>query len=361
MKIRFRKPPRVLRVHSVERKCTGRCICVTASVNQKTIWFESCDAELVAAPEAYGSFLLIPAQLFGSRLVIDDPVCETWRRNVDKITPLISQWWDCDPPEFEVNECQVDNTPANGVALCFSGGVDSFYSLLRGPKAVDKLLCGIGYDVGIFDARRHACVDRSVRKVAAEFGVHPVFIATNLRSHPDFRMLNWEKTHGGALAAFAHLMAVDTGVLEISSSCSKDNDLPWGSRWDLDGNFSSSRVKIDHVGAEVWRSDKLRAIAQEPIVRRHLRVCWQCLNSQFNCCKCEKCVRTMCVLETCGQLENYEVFERGKGLSETIDELPPLKDPYFRVYENMLSQGLAKKTRDAVQRWLNRSRKAHAA
>jgi hypothetical protein len=130
---------------------------------------------------------------------------------------------------------------------------------------------------------------------------------------------------------------------------------PWGSRWDIDPHFSSAKLAVDHIGADVWRAEKLRRIAHENIVRRHLRVCWENFDPQLNCCRCEKCIRTMLILETCGQLGHYESFRGGRGLLDAIDRIPSLHGPIIRVYELLLQEGLGDASAAAVRRLIARS------
>ncbi len=129
-------------------------------------------------------------------------------------------------------------------------------------------------------------------------------------------------THGGVLAAVGHLLSDSFGHLVISSSISKDRDKPWGSHWRIDENWSSSNLRITHFGAEHQRNEKLIMIANEPLVRSNLRVCWENRSSSGNCSICEKCIRTRVALMMAGELENYPGFEGAENLVEQIANLP---------------------------------------
>jgi hypothetical protein len=233
--------------------------------------------------------------------------------------------------------------------------VDSFFTLLRCPRAVDVLVCAIGYDVKLRDRRRRALVERSVRTVAGELGLRAVLVTSNLRRHRAVRRVPWERSHGGALAALGHVLSREVGRLVIASSHPLVDDHPWGSRWDLDPLFSSAALEIEHVGAEFGRVAKLSSIAGEEIVRRHLRVCWEHRDRSSNCGRCEKCVRTMLILETCGQLGRYESFRGGAGLLESLDRVAGVTYPTSRVYEALLASGLPEPLRTGVRRLLARS------
>jgi len=361
MKLPWHASSGELRIDSLRQRKAGRTGAnVSANVGGRRIWFESGDEELSAAPEAFGSAMLIPALHAQRPLVIGPDVCASWAQNIRELVPLVSGWWGYTPLLPQLAETSQAAAPQTGTALCFSGGVDSFYTLLRGPSVVDLLICAIGYDVKTRDVNRRNRLERSVRRVAAETGKRAVLVATNLRRHRAFRAAPWEHTHGGALAALGHVLSPIVGRLAISSSYPLADPQPWGSRWDVDPRFSSTRLVVDHVGAELWRTEKLQQIAHEELVRRHLRVCWENLSATDNCCRCEKCVRTMLVLETCGQLASYDTFGRGRGLIEAIDRLPAVDASKVPIYEMLLRKGLGPASATAVRRLLARSAASHA-
>ena len=68
----------------------------------------------------------------------------------------------------------------------------------------------------------------------------------------------------------------------------------------------------------------------------------------------------MCILETCGQLEQYDCFEHGRGLCDIINQAPPMEPFILYTYELLLEDELKRKTKEAVRHWLERSRTAIA-
>ena len=79
---------------------------------------------------------------------------------------------------------------------------------------------------------------------------------------------------------------------------------------------------VVHCAGRDTRLEKIRAISSEPLVQRHLRVCWKNVANHLNCGRCEKCVRTMLALDACGTLGQFVGFNRGHGLVDAIDALP---------------------------------------
>jgi hypothetical protein len=323
------------------------------------VWFESSEVRLRPSPEAFGSALLLPALGLRKRLRMEEAVSPVWYANVGKLLEVFHEWWRLPQwtPEAELAE-EVKGERAAGTALCFSGGVDSFYTLLRGGRKVDWLVSLHGFDIPLRDGERMKLLESSVREAAAEVGARGVVVRTNLRQHWGFRALSWEWTHGGMLAALGHLMSDYAGELLISSSWDTPNTRPWGSHARTDPLWSSERVSVVHCGAEIRRNRKLHAISGEPIVQRHLRVCWENRTPQGNCSRCEKCVRTRLILLDHGKLEEFKTLEGEASLVRHIDELPSSTIPVGPYYRGLVETGnLSREVKEALWRLLFRTEK----
>jgi hypothetical protein len=246
-------------------------------------------------------------------------------------------------------------------ALCFSGGVDSFYTLLRSGHEVQYLVFVIGFDMGLGDVERAATFGASLRAVAAAAGARPVVIRSNIREHPVFASVSWEHSHGGALAAIGHLLSGVAGQLLISSSHSRDDVIPWGSHWMTDEFWSSERLRVIHVGAELLRRQKLTRIAAEPIVREHLRVCWENQTPTGNCSRCEKCIRTRLTLLDCGALADFAVLEGEESLARHIDALPASRKRLLTHRKLSKQKNISPEIRQALRRLILRTDRAGRA
>jgi hypothetical protein len=233
--------------------------------------------------------------------------------------------------------------------------VDSFHTLLRGRDRVQVLVFVEGYDIPCADTVRARAAEISCRQVAAELGLPVVVVRTNLRQHRAARHADWGQVHGGALAAVGHLLTHRVDRLLISASYPRAFDRPWGSHWALDPCWSSSRLTVAHVGEEKWRAEKLAALRHEPIVRRHLRVCWENLTASGNCGRCEKCLRTMLALEAHGCLADFPVFPPSPALAAGLAKIPRLKPDLVPVYSGFLDQGLSRQVRQEVAALVARS------
>lgn len=329
---------------------------IAALAGRREVWYESSSISLRPAPEALGSALLLPALGIREPLILDAPVSPVWFANVQRLLPIFGDWWHLPqlPPQAPLAEVRQE-PPSSGSALCFSGGVDSFFSLLRGPRRPQYLVTLHGFDIPLRDFARMAAMESSLQQVAAGVGAVPVIIRTNLRALPVYHALSWEWSHGGFLASIGHLLSDHLGELQVSASRARDDTEHWGSHWKIDPLWSAERTRIVHVGEEVHRDLKLRKIAREPLVRQHLRVCWENRAPTGNCSRCYKCLGTRLLLADCGELENFKGLEGAATLVRDVDALPPMRRR-LRVFRELAAEGqLQPDVKQSLRRFIARS------
>lgn len=315
-----------IKVEEIEAVKTGNCSRVQALVNDRPVWFESYDVELQPCAEAFGCAFLIPALHVGAELILDEPVDPLWLENLNEILNVTASWWGYARgiPKTPVG-AKSERPRLERTGLCFSGGVDSFFSLLRPPVRIEDLVTIFGFDIPIGDQIRIASVKQSVREITEQTGKRPIFVHTNLREHPAFGEVSWERAHGGAMAAIGHLLSGEIGRLIISSSIAKTNDRPWGSHSCLDPYWSSPILEIFNFGSEFKRVEKLHQISDEPILYEHLRVCWENRTPTGNCSLCTKCLRTRLALADSGVLDKYTVFAGSGTLAQDLRATPRME------------------------------------
>jgi len=192
--------------------------------------------------------------------------------------------------------------------------------------------------------------------VAAARGARATVVATNVRTHPRITGIRWERAYGGVLGGVAQLLAPASPAVVIAASAPSDRETAWGSHWQLDPLWSSSAVQVVHGGRGLRRVDKLRAIAAEPIVQDHLRVCWQNRAPTGNCSTCAKCVLARAVLEDCGVLSASRVFEGPETLASRIDAVRKTPDRIPEFDELSRSPRLDPAVTAAAARLVRRSR-----
>jgi hypothetical protein len=339
---------------------------VSADVDGSEVWFESADVTLRSSVEAFVSAFLIPSAILERRLEVAGTVAEDFAANLPKVLDTVARWWKFARllPSFDTTAAplrQTDTSVAarSGTALCFSGGVDSFFSLRAAGQSVDALVFAHGFDIRVDDMERAAAVEEQLRGVAREANVRPVTIRTNLREHPAFRRCKWIRTYGGALASIGHVLSDEWHTLLLSSSYAYSDRRVSGSHWQLDPLWSGAGLVVEHVGAAASRTDKLEALRDDSLVQRYLRVCWENRSSRLNCSRCEKCIRTEVVLAALGALDAFRVFDDPRTLAERVDGIECVKNEgLFRRYEVSLAMGRPYDVDAAVRRQLARSRRA---
>lgn len=328
---------------------------VEASIGNSPLWFETTDAALRPSPEAFVSAFLIPALSLKSDISLEEAIDDQWRVNLEKLMSIYKKWWGY----HKINIKSPDVTKPllkNGTktALFFSGGVDSFFSLFRSGYKIDYLIFIHGFDIPLHDQNRFERFKESLNEVARKINVKSVVIRTNLRAHPIFANVSWERTHGGALASVAHMFA-DAQRFIISSSFPLCLDRPCGSHWTTDALWATGNFEILYTGGEFWRSEKLIAIADEPVVRDHLRVCWENKDSRLNCSRCEKCIRTILVLLKCHKRGKFTVFHDRNVTASDIDTIPNISDGLIPIYRDFLQGDLSRDIKSAIRRLIFRS------
>lgn len=185
-----------------------------------------------------------------------------------------------------------------GVSLFFSGGVDSFYSLIQHRDEIENLILIHGFDVPLADTRTFELTESHAREAASHFGKRLIVVRTNLHYEQPSVPGGWGMYWGAALAAVAYALAPNHEKIYIASSFAYADLHPDGSHPLLDPLWSTESLQVVHDSSDT-RMNKLRVIIQYPEALSRLRVCWE-NHGNYNCGVCEKCIRTMLALRALG-------------------------------------------------------------
>lgn len=211
-------------------------------------------------------------------------------------------------PVTSSSETKIKPQTSKRHGMFFSGGMDSFYSFLKHHNKITDLIFVHGYDIKLSDYELRAKTSAQLHRVAEQNNVNLIEIETNLRDYLD-KYVSWgELGHGAALISIGHLLSKEFESITIPSSYHYGNLFPWGTHPLLDPQWSSSSLAFIHDGCEAKRIDKAKLIATNNLALESLRVCWRNPDSAYNCCKCEKCIRTMINLEIYDALERSAAF-----------------------------------------------------
>lgn len=353
------------------RRTTGTVLFADGS--REEYWFDvPAGDRRVSTGDPWAIALLPLAMSRKESLEVPLPVDPVLLLNLRLLQDTWSTWY----PALSVVELDAPSagtfSRGDRVVSCFSGGVDSFFTLIRNHarfaagdlRRVSALMLVHGADVSIEDEETYRALWERYRVVAADFGVSLVAARTNFRTGSLGR-LSWpDLTHAACLAACAASLEADFGCLLVPSGAPYRWALkPWGSTPLTDPLFSSSSLRVEHDGATHSRPEKIEFLSTYPVVQRQLRVCWRSKSDQ-NCGRCAKCFRTMAVLDASGRLDAFTAFPRdayslaalSRVYCRTASEYVQLR----LVYGLALTKGRNDLAR-AVGRALGRSDTMHAA
>lgn len=269
--------------------------------------------DLVRQPgmEAVVPMALLAAMSLRRPLHVEGRLSATFLNGVRQVMALFAQHFE----PFDVVDITADELyqaeaamPGERRGAFFSGGVDSFYTLFKGREELTDLIYIHGFDVRLDDWPRRQAIANMGEAVAASMGMRFVQVESNLaKVLEDFG--SWPlHGHGFALMSVARALAGAFGEIRVPGTHSLKGQKPWGSWLDTDPLFSDERLSVVHDACEAERVDKIIALADQPLALRYLRVCWGRVEGTYNCCRCEKCLRTMTTLHALGKLQEAEAF-----------------------------------------------------
>ncbi len=266
---------------------------------------------------------LLPAMRLGARLTLPGPLSPRLVASAPKVQEIFGLWNEA----YRTVPVDVPTgvTPREGndaVGCFFSGGVDSFYSMVHHRDEITHLIfVNIGFD------RPDPLALDNVRRAADELGRPLIEIETNLRSFSNSCAVEFADYGGAALAAIGLLLQHEFKKVMIGSTFSYFALPRWGSHPLTDPLWSTESLEVFHAGAEATRPMKVARIAQDDVAMRRLRVCHPRAGEtgrSLNCGHCSKCLRTMINLRVVGALGRCETLPSELDLREVADL--PIKD-----------------------------------
>jgi hypothetical protein len=347
-------PGRVRLVGTVEYRDRARAT--------EEIWFEV-PAELAGQLSRTGNpwlaCLLPYAVTLGEPLELAVPVDPLLYEGAMALMQVWDAWY---PGEREMVALHCDlldagtPPPSGRVGAFFSGGVDSFHTLLRHepmggailPVHIDDLITVWGLDVPLGNPGAFARVRANIDQVAASVGKSTLTMATNLRES-GWRATNWGLVgQGPALAAFALALESRYRRVLLPSSLSYSSIRVWGTHPLVDPLLSTSRLDIRDDGAHDNRRAKIALVAESDLAMQHLRVCWMD-QSDRNCGTCEKCLRTLTAFELIGKRDRCVTFPPDAWSLEALAALRYRND-LDRRYMSRLAEHARAQHRDDIAR-----------
>jgi hypothetical protein len=261
------------------------------------------------------------------RILVEGSLCPSLVNNLQGVFMMLNSWYPehfPTPPHIEATQGLKASLPSgNGAISLMSGGVDSLCLLranqLHFPEGHANRIKGC---VSVAQsaqpmANRDAIYKKMEGRLAA---VRPVTTAGGVDIMPAVTNTWWLNPDGyfyGQKAYSSQLSAV-TSVFSkrfhkgyiASSYDAAFTGKPWGSHPQLDAYYSSAHFQMENSGTEMTRLRKVEIIADWPVALQHVRVCQNDNSGSKNCGTCEKCIRTMLMLEGLGKLRSCTAFPK---------------------------------------------------
>jgi len=249
-------------------------------------------------------------------------------------------------------------TAEHEAASLFSGGLDALTTFIRIREKRPYLITEYGWHE---DQLHPSDVWEADKKHAVQFaqshGLQNILIQSNYGAFihmqnidRDFRaMLNdswWHGLHHGlAIISAAIPMAFKLKIdcIYIASSNTPDYPVACASDPTVDNEIRFASGKVFHDGFELTRQDKVRAVVEhysdspEPVP---IRVCFK---NEENCCRCEKCLRTLMGIMAEGHNPRRYGFLLPDHLSEHIkdrlnNEVKFFTDTFIAIYWKIIQK-----------------------
>lgn len=284
----------------------------------ETIWWEVDSAYGDAFSLTSDSFLacLFPlACLLGESIELDSPVSAELVEQCHQVMSVWQGWYPwlkwigISPSSFSQAKDAGDGPDTRITAQFFSGGADSFFTLLHAPPPIapHDLIQVFGFDIPLESPEENDVRLNRAKAISRTLEKNVVEVKTNLMK-TSFRLVPWGKiSHGAAFAAVAHALSNRYKCAIISSSHDNHHLIPWGSHPVTDPLFGTKRTRILHYGADFTRVEKLRFLSGFDLALDNLHVCYHEASAR-NCGRCEKCLRTMISLDLLGKLDDVRSF-----------------------------------------------------
>lgn len=286
---------------------------------------------------------LLPAWQAGEhRIHVEGTLCPILRDNLEAVFMTIKAWYPDDfgtPPVIEASEGFKAFIPyKTGAMSLLSCGIDSL-AILRAnrlhlpaghPESIRATVFVSHHEkpAASLDALHRHAKGRlaAATAVSSDEGCQPIPVSTNIWwLNPDNTFFSF-KSHGAQFSACMAFFSKGYHKGHIASSFdSAYMHKHWGSHPLLEPYFTSSYFQIEHTGIELTRMKKTALVANWPAGLQNIRVCQNDSSGSSNCGTCEKCIRTMTMLEALGKLRECRAFPE--------NDIDPERLNYLREYD----------------------------
>lgn len=291
--------------------------------------------------------MIFPVMQLGKPVLVEGPVSPSLLFNLEEFMAMWAVW---KPDRYRAVDITAEvekeppGQPEKGLAvMAFSGGVDSCFTAWRHRKGLAgrrtrNLLSAVfvhGFDVPLSRKTTYDNLEKRNRLLLSTIGMDLIPLLTNYRE----MLVGWGDSYAAALLSALALFQkkFDTALLGSSKPYSvMDPNAVWGSNPASDPLLSSDSFRVLYDGGRFSRLEKLAVVARWPEALRFLHVCWENNKTELNCCRCEKCIRTILSLRLLG-LDQPPCFPETLG-EEDIRSLKPHGEVAHRTLVSLVRE-----------------------
>jgi hypothetical protein len=279
--------------------------------DERRLWFRFppgfAPAELDGSPFLAG--VLVWAMSRGADVTVEAPVSPRLLANLERIVAILQSLAPDRRRRIAIDAASGTPPAATPVTgAFFTRGVDSWFTVLTAleddpqePPLTHLVFCpDFVSELNSPELRR--IKTEATAEAAASCGLDFVEVRTNIK-----RDFGGAQLMSSALALGFSRMLVPSGAMHGEIVRATTHPV-------LDHRFSTERTEIVHYG-DANRLDKVARVARSQAALDTLRVCHYDGETDDNCGRCEKCVRTMLQLHIVGALD------RASTLTSDLDPL----------------------------------------
>ncbi len=248
---------------------------------------------------------LFPLMSWQRDVVVEGMVSPSLLLNLEQYMAMWRAWMPQQYRPVEIHAREETEAPAPaapGQTIApFSGGVDSSFTLYRHcrglvgrrTRRVTAAMVMHGFDVWLDqpDAEQvYEGVLAGARIMTGSLGVACIAAASNFHELPT----TWGDSFATHLVSGLRLLAGRFDAALVPNDVAYPRmGVVWGSHPICNLFLGSRHFQVIDDGGEASRCEKLPLLAQWPEAMHHLRVCYDNGAGHANCCRCEKCTRTI--------------------------------------------------------------------
>jgi hypothetical protein len=283
--------------------------CASITVNGRThqLKFKASECPIAENSDSFLAAALFPAMKIGQPLHIAGTVSPKLLAATETIQNIWHRWF----PEYSKIPLQAEPDLSNdvsrdaGVGAFFSGGVDSFYTLLKHKDEITKIILMHGFDIALEKTSLRERISKEIGRIAQKLDKPLIEVETNV-----FEFAQHFGYNRNLLPGIGLLLSPQFRKVFIASNVPYNDTFPDSVHPLIDPLWSTEVLTFEHDGCEASRIEKIARISESDIALRSLRVCFENRDDAYNCGHCEKCLRTMIALEAIGAYERCTTFSQ---------------------------------------------------